>query len=410
MVDDLAETQLAQQARKGSWDQYTRIFASLATSRVDLATKEREKMTLEEQISQYRRQIATDSYPMSIGELSNLYRDGEIDIHPEFQRIFRWRDTQKSRLIESILLGIPLPSVFVAQNENGVWDVVDGVQRLSTIFQFMGILKDDEGGQYEPLVCVDAPFLTHLEGCSYEAIHGVGKSLTATQRLDFKRARVDMKIIKRESDNRAKYDLFQRLNSFGTVATEQELRNCLLVSMSKHHFEWLVAVSSDVNFLNALDMPSRLISERYHMELALRFVFLRSISSAKLSKIRNIGDFLTEELVTFADFSADHLKEEKEVFLRTFQIIAEAGGAEMLRRWNHSKGRPEGSFSLTAFEALALGIGCHLPGNEPTPEVVRRKQVELWSDPQFSAGHATGLRGDQRMKKAIPFGRKLFSE
>ncbi|MFD6272072.1 DUF262 domain-containing protein, partial [Nocardia asteroides] len=85
-------------------------------------------MSLEAELQTYRRQIATDAYPMSIGELSNLYRDGEIDIHPEFQRIFRWSSEQKTRLIESILLGIPLPSIFVAQNEAGIWDVVDGVQ------------------------------------------------------------------------------------------------------------------------------------------------------------------------------------------------------------------------------------------------------------------------------------------
>lgn len=56
-----------------------------------------------------RAEIRSDGYPMSIGELINLYRDGELDIHPEFQRFYRWNDEQKSRLIESILLGIPIP-------------------------------------------------------------------------------------------------------------------------------------------------------------------------------------------------------------------------------------------------------------------------------------------------------------
>ena len=82
---------------------------------------------------------------MSIGELANLYRDEEIDVHPEFQRLYRWSDYQKTKLIESVMLNIPIPQIYVSQNEEGVWDVIDGVQRLSTIFQFMGILKDDEG-------------------------------------------------------------------------------------------------------------------------------------------------------------------------------------------------------------------------------------------------------------------------
>ena len=66
-------------------------------------------MTLEQQIANRSREIKTDGYPMSIGEVLSLYRDGDIDIHPEFQRIFRWNETQKSRLIESLLLGIPIP-------------------------------------------------------------------------------------------------------------------------------------------------------------------------------------------------------------------------------------------------------------------------------------------------------------
>ncbi|MFC8803082.1 DUF262 domain-containing protein [Streptomyces anthocyanicus] len=366
-------------------------------------------MTLEEQISGYRRQIATDSYPMSIGELSNLYRDGEIDIHPEFQRIFRWEESQKSRLIESILLGIPLPSVFVAQNENGVWDVVDGVQRLSTIFQFMGILKDEEGMRYKPLICSTAPFLTLLDGCSYEPVEGAQRSLDSTQRLDFKRARVDMKIIKRESDNRAKYDLFQRLNSFGSVATPQELRNCLLVSMSKPHFEWLTEVSQTSAFLEALELPDRLIDERYHMELALRFVFLRKLAESGIASIGNIGDFLTSELVTFAEYDTARLEAESAIFGKVFEVIVAAGGGEILRRWNPEKGRAEGPFSLTAFEAIALGMGYHLPQIEVDPSDVRNKRVELWMDSAFSARHATGVRADQRMKKTIPFGRQLFA-
>ena len=59
---------------------------------------------------------------MSIGEIISLYKENEMDIHPEFQRFFRWTIEQKSRLIESILLGIPIPSVFVAQREDGISD------------------------------------------------------------------------------------------------------------------------------------------------------------------------------------------------------------------------------------------------------------------------------------------------
>ena len=58
-------------------------------------------MDLEKQILQKSKEISTDAYAMSVGEMISLYKDGEIDIHPEFQRFFRWTPSQKSRLIES---------------------------------------------------------------------------------------------------------------------------------------------------------------------------------------------------------------------------------------------------------------------------------------------------------------------
>jgi hypothetical protein len=108
-------------------------------------------VALEEQIATKAKEIRADGYPMSIGEVLSLYRDSDLQIHPEFQRIFRWDDDQKSGLIESILLGIPIPPVFVSQRADGVWYVIDGVQRLSTVLQFVGIYRDEAGDLAEPL-------------------------------------------------------------------------------------------------------------------------------------------------------------------------------------------------------------------------------------------------------------------
>src|SRR5262245_7526250 len=108
-------------------------------------------MDLESQVDSRRKQIHTDRLSMSIGELEALYGRGELDIHPKFQRVLRWSNTQKTRLIESLLLRIPMPPIFVAQDENGNWDVVDGVQRLGTCFEFLGILKDEKGADVPSL-------------------------------------------------------------------------------------------------------------------------------------------------------------------------------------------------------------------------------------------------------------------
>ncbi len=97
---------------------------------------------LENEVREHSQEVHTTEMKMSIGEIINLYRDKELIIRPEFQRLFRWEVEQKSRLIESILIGIPIPPIFVQQRKDGVWEIIDGLQRVSTILEFVGVLKD----------------------------------------------------------------------------------------------------------------------------------------------------------------------------------------------------------------------------------------------------------------------------
>lgn len=119
-------------------------------------------MSLQNQIQDRAREIRTDGYSMSIGEVITLCNDRDIDIHPEFQRIFRWNSTQKSRLIESILLGIPIPPIFVSQRTDGVWDVIDGVQRLSTVLEFTANYVDENGIRQPGFILEEGEYLTSI--------------------------------------------------------------------------------------------------------------------------------------------------------------------------------------------------------------------------------------------------------
>ncbi len=120
-------------------------------------------MDLQEELEKLRADIDTLRYSMSIGEWMSLYKNHDLDIHPEFQRC-GWSVETKTHFIESILLGIPLSPILVLQRPDGIWEVIDGLQRLFTIFQFMGILKDEEGKLQEPLVLKHPKFLSSLEG------------------------------------------------------------------------------------------------------------------------------------------------------------------------------------------------------------------------------------------------------
>src|SRR5690606_12076289 len=226
---------------------------------------------LEKQINSKRREIKTDGYPMSISEWTSMYEKKELDIHPEFQRFYRWTDTQKASLIESILLGIPLPPVFVSQREDGVWDVVDGLQRLSTIFQFMGILEDDSKRKLPPLVLEGTKYLPALKGVYWEPKHDNDqKALSKDLQLIIKRAKIGASIVLKESDESAKYDLFQRLNTGGSELSAQEVRNCLLVMINRPFYDWLKELKESENFVESTALSDRSIEEAYDTELALR--------------------------------------------------------------------------------------------------------------------------------------------
>lgn len=92
-----------------------------------------------QEVEAARNSLNTDRLDMSFGEIMSMYENGEMIINPEFQRFYRWNDYQQTRFVESILLGIPVPPIFVAEDENGRWELVDGLQRLSTVFSFFGI-------------------------------------------------------------------------------------------------------------------------------------------------------------------------------------------------------------------------------------------------------------------------------
>ena len=152
-------------------------------------------MGLQEEIDKTRAEIRSDGYAISVGEWISIYDKGELDIHPEFQRFFRWSLRQKSRLIESLLLGIPIPQIFVAQRPDGIWDVVDGLQRLSTIFEFAGILLDEKGKKLPPLTLEATTYLPSLVNRSWENARHPNQSLTTAQRLLIKRAKISVSII-----------------------------------------------------------------------------------------------------------------------------------------------------------------------------------------------------------------------
>jgi len=360
---------------------------------------------LEKQISERGKEVHTESYSMSIGEIKNLYEDGDLDLYPEFQRFFRWEDDKKYRLIESILLGIPLPSFFVYQRQDGIWDVVDGLQRLSTIFEFMGILKDENKETQPPLVLQATKYLPSLANLSWDNPNHPELEISEAIKRDFKRKKLDFNIILKHSDESAKYELFDRLNTGGSTATSQEVRNGILLRENKKVFLLIDELSQNENFINTTVLSDGNMEERFDLELISRFIILKNLDLSLLSGT-TASEYLTEELIKRAQTTEYDWDKEVKIFAQTFEMINRQLGNDAFKKYSIKKAKYEGGFVASSFEVIALGIGYN-PENVD-PEDIPGKVIEFWTAKEQGKIKWAGRNTTSRLQITIAFGRKLF--
>lgn len=355
-------------------------------------------------VNDAKKEFITDGYSMSIGELISMYKDGEIIIDPDFQRAFRWSITQQTRFIESILIGVPVPSIFVFQNEDGKWEVVDGVQRLSTIFQFVGVLKgkDKDGEDLKPSVLEETKNLPFLKGMTWE-------SLPQKLQIDFKREnRIEVKIIKYLSDKNAKFEVFQRLN-WATILSGQEYRNALLVMTNKHFYTWMVELSKYPNFQNCINLSDKLLEEKYDQELVLR-LFVFSLFEYRKGKI---DDFINEcifyeknNLLEKVESNKFDLASEEQNFKRTFDLLFKAKGETVFQK--EGKGQ---QFLESYFESAAIGLYENIESYDVSDiELIKSKINELEMQQGFIKYKegGKGTNSEARIRNVIPFGKEYF--
>jgi uncharacterized protein with ParB-like and HNH nuclease domain len=368
--------------------------------------------SLQIEIDKKRQEIRQDNYSMSIGEWMSLYQQGEVEIHPEFQRFFRWNEYQKTRLIESIVLGFPIPPIFVSQQEDGIWDIVDGLQRLSTIYQFVGLLKDEDGKLVKSLTLKATKYLPSLEGKRWEDPEhpeGSNTGMTPAQRLLIKRTKINVNILQKESDPSAKYELFQRLNTGGSIANAQEIRSCILVSLNPNLYKWMKELSTNEDFQSCIALNEKALEEQYDIEILSRFLVLRTIDIANLKKLGDIDNFFTDGMSKIAKDNTYDLQEEARAFTTIFALLNKYTGGESFRKYDLNKKKFSGGFLLAPFEAIALGIGYNYEAYTSDSIDIRDKIISLWSNSEYTSAFGRGKDASTRLPKLIPLGREFFA-
>jgi len=294
---------------------------------------------LKKEIEEQRNLLSTDRLDVSFGELMSMYERKEIEIKPAFQRYFRWDEEQRTRFIESILLGIPIPPIFVAEDGSGVWELVDGLQRTSTVLSFFGVLKSKDEGIREKnnWVLGAADKIKNLEGFNYETLPNLFK-------LNIKRSTCRVEILRWNSNYDMRFELFNRLNTGGSPLTTQEIRNCIYRDISSKFNDFLKRISTNENFLKLIDLDDEKREQLYHEELALRFISLYdNKENIKTGLAQHMTSFMEKSL---KNDSFDYNKYEV-IFSQVFKLLSPLGKNIFRRR---------GRLITTIYDIVTIGV------------------------------------------------------
>jgi hypothetical protein len=293
------------------------------------------------QIEQQRNLLNTDRIDVSFGEIMSMYERKEIIIKPAFQRYFRWDEQQRTRFIESILLGIPIPPIFVAEDGNGVWELVDGLQRISTVLSFFGVLSSEDEGIREKnnWKLIEGERVEALEGFSYETIPN-------QFRLNIKRATCRVEILRWNSNYDMRFEFFNRLNTGGSPLTTQEIRNCIYRDISSDFNDFLKDISKNEDFRTLIDLSNEQYEQLYDEELALRFISLyQNLKNVRTSIAQHMTNFM-EKALHKKDF--DYARYQR-IFSEVFALLKPLG-KEIFRQ-------QDGNFATALYDVITIGVG-----------------------------------------------------
>lgn len=299
------------------------------------------------EIQEARKDIKTDRYDMSVGELINLYEDNDLSLNPAYQRLFRWDDEQKTNFIESLILGFPIPPIFVSQDTTGHWDIVDGVQRVSTIIQLAAALNG-----YDKLKLTTCKYIPSLQDETWDTLP---KEVSRV----IKRAKLSINIILTEDNVTAQYEVFQRLNTGGLHLSPQEIRNCLIIMSNEDFYNQINDFKKNESLMITTPITEDKFKEEYRMELIIRFLIAKNNSvdyeKYKISST-HLKDFIDSELTALIDNTQFSLADELNALSASIKFLADTLGKNAFSKYITDSESFEEKFSLQIFEVLLPGL------------------------------------------------------
>ena len=262
--------------------------------------------------------IRTDSLDVSFNELYDMYQNEELIIAPDYQRLFRWEEETQSRFIESLIIEMPVPPIYVVETDDGIYELIDGLQRISSYLHFRGEPLGEEQGT--PLVLHGCDIVPDLNGLTFD---GLPKAL----QIKIKRRFVRMEVIRKESEPTLKYHMFKRLNTGGELLSAQEIRNCTIRLLGTNGIQFLEECSQNSDFRTVISrIGENKFKTRYDQELVLRFFAVKNdLPNYRYPVTEYLTRYLEKMTTGIVDFEYN---KERRIFQDTFGFINHHWGAD----------------------------------------------------------------------------------
>ena len=351
----------------------------------------------------------TDNYPnlsikieqaqYSIFELKRKYDKDRICIDPDFQRNLVWTNKQKSELIESVIMQIPLPLIYLAENEYGKLVVVDGRQRLTTFFQFL----DNE------FRLKDLKILPQINGMNFnelEESHLYSRYVTIIEDTQ-----LVVQIIKYPTKDRVRFDIFDRVNRGGTPLNKQEMRNALYQGNATKLLDELSKMKSFKDATGGAISPKHM-KDKYVILRALCFYLLWHGNILDKNKKRmeyrsDMEELLGAGMNLFNKMDLNSIFLLKQLFDRTMTRAYQCLGKDGFRI--PSNGKIRRPISMTLFETLFYYFTCFDKTSVSNLEM-KKGVVELLQDEEYLRSLQHSVDSSVNVKKRFGKVKEKYKE
>lgn len=281
---------------------------------------------INEQITSPTR-VFTDKKDLTLSQIKEMFDDGDIISQPDYQRDYVMDEKTASRLIESVLMNIPIPTVYLCEESDGRLSIIDGQQRMTSFVKF---LKNEFSlrGLEE---------LNDLNGKKYADLE---KALQRT----LKSCTLNSIILTKESQE-LKYEIFARLNQGSIRLKPQELRNCIYRGSLN---DLLEEIASNNRILKDLFIDEN--KRKNYQEYILRFFALRNFQEYSSSMNKTMNNFMA----MYQNADEDKIKELKDLFNRTVDIIKQVFGNNAFCAYDRQKGKYMNKFSGSVYDSIIV--------------------------------------------------------